>query len=216
MRETHWGGERPSTKPWRWPRFLIALAGACAGTRSASPDAVVQTLDPGIAADVDSTQCARDVTPEWPGSWRLERVNPAEDCVEYLPKTKSQGVTFFRLALCPKWFSLKDIKRAARKTQVVELGDRSIECRVDRRSRGIALECSVQFHSDRVTPVFWAEWRGRDVAFANQLLRFLAQVPLGPADYRGNGLWICGVCAIGDKSFLKSREDIRNDVLLGG
>jgi hypothetical protein len=70
----------------RWALFSIALAAACNGTgRPATIE--VQILYPGTGADVDPGQCARDVVPDWPESWGLGRVNPAEDCVEYVPKT---------------------------------------------------------------------------------------------------------------------------------
>jgi hypothetical protein len=133
--------------------------------------------------------------------------------MEYLPTTKNRrGVS--KLSLCP--FSEPLEIRKGWKARFFELGDRSIQCAVGRRGRSIDLECRVRFHADRMTPILWAEWNGRDSGSANQLLRFLADVPLGPPECLGNALWLCGLCATGDKSFLKSREDVQNDVLLGG
>jgi hypothetical protein len=202
-----------SGKEWRLALFLVGLAAACSRDKSPDLDLPTKTLNPGMQVELDLAHCARDVTPDWPESWKLERVNPAEDCVEYLPITRKQR-GMIHLSLCPFAEPLKAKK--GWNSRMVELGDRTIQCSIRDRGQMIDLKCRVEFDADRLTPLLWAEWSGRERTIANELLRFVGQVPLGPADCGGNGAWICGLCPTGDKMFLKSREDVQNDVLLGG
>jgi hypothetical protein len=191
--------------------LLLAIA-SCKQTPAQPPPKLIPktTLSAGQPVQPCPLHCS-DEPPAWPEPWKMELVNN-EEWLEFASRaTDSAGL---KLSLSVFEWPWDEVPVRGRKRHSVDLGDKVMECLTGDTRQGIDVTCHVSFRSRKRVNFLRIEYRGRARKVIDEVLRFVGNLALVPADCGKRETFACNLCGTDDFRFIEAQERIALDDLL--